>query len=96
MIMKLSATDIRRLGTLSRIEIDEAELEQLQADLNRILEFAAVLAEVDEDTAVYGLDWGGNVLRADETETPLGQAGALELAPAAVDGFIRVPRTVDG
>lgn len=94
--MKLTTADIKRLGALSRIELSDAAAAELQPDLNRILEFAAVLAEVAEDVEAYGLDWAGNVLRADETEVPLGQAGALALAPASEDGFIRVPRTVDG
>ncbi len=94
--MKLTNEEILRLGTLSRIDLREADLDELRADLNRILDFAAVLAEVPEDAGEYGLDWGGSVLRPDEVVAPLQQARALELAPATLDGFIRVPRTVDG
>src|SRR5690606_38129507 len=53
--MKLTPEDVLKLGSLSRISIDAASLPDLQADLNRILEFAAVLQEVDGDLPEYDL-----------------------------------------
>ena len=93
--MKLSPEDVLRLGSLSRISIADTDLPQLTADLNHILEFAAVLGEIDPALPEYGFDAGGNILRDDKAAEPLGQAAALEQAPAAQDGFFRVPRTVD-
>src|SRR5690625_3471408 len=95
--MELNADEIRRLADLSRIQVSDEELPELEAGLNRILEFAAVLAEVDARSDAWDIDWGGNILRADELSEPLGQQAALELAPdRSEDGFLRVPRTVDG
>ena len=93
--MKLTPEEVLKLGSLSRIEIPAESLPGLQADLNRILEFAAILQEVDPDLAPYSLDYGGNIMREDVSVEPLGQAGATELAPESQDGFLRVPRTVD-
>lgn len=93
--MELSAEDVLKLGSLSRIEIDPTTLPELQADLNRILEFAAVLQEVDRSLPEYELEYGGNILRQDEVVPSLGQAAAVELAPESQDGFLKVPRTVD-
>ncbi len=93
--MKLDREDVLKLGSLSRITVAEEDLPELQADLNRILEFAAVLQEVDPALPAYELDFGGNILREDLVTQPLGQAGATALAPEAQDGFLKVPRTVD-
>lgn len=93
--MRLSEADVLRLGELSRIEITPEILPELQRDLNGILEFAAVLAEVDPELPPYELDFGGNVLRSDTAAPSLSQDEALALAPASQDGFFRVPRTVD-
>lgn len=93
--MKLTEADLRHLSTLSRIELEPEAVPALLADLNRILDFAEVLGEVSLDEEPYGLDSGGNILRADEPGASLTQEAALELAPAARDGFYQVPRTVD-
>lgn len=93
--MKLSEEDVLKLGTLSRIEISPEELPGLQADLNRILQFAAILQEVDPGLPEYSFDFGGNILRRDEVRETLGQDGAGRLAPDSQDGFLKVPRTVD-
>ena len=93
--MKLSQDDVLKLGTLSRIEISAEELPELQADLNRTLNFAAILQQVDPDLKAFSFDFGGNILRNDELQPTLGQAGATAIAPDAQDGFLKVPRTVD-
>ncbi len=94
--MRLEAADVLRLGELSRIEIEDHVLEILRQDLNGILDFAAVLQEVDPAAEPYTFDFGGNVLREDAAAGSLDQAAALGVAPAATeDGFFRVPRTVD-
>lgn len=93
--MKLSEQDVLRLGTLSRIEISEGELPELQTDLNRILEFAAILQDVDPELPEHSFDFGGNILRQDEVRATLGQEGATRIAPDSQDGFLKVPRTVD-
>lgn len=93
--MKLTREEVIRLGVLSRIEIRDEALPELQDDLNRILEFAAVLQEVAPNLPAYELDYGGNILRQDGMKATLGQKGALELAPEDQDGFLKVPRTVE-
>ncbi len=93
--MKLTPEEVLKLGSLSRIEIDSESLPDLQADLNRILEFAAILQEVDPDLPPYSLEYGGNIMREDVVAAPLGQAGATDLAPESQDGYLKVPRTVD-
>ena len=93
--MKLTPEEVLKLGSLSRIEIDAESLPELQKDLNRILDFAAILQEVDPDLPPYSLDYGGNIMREDRTAEPLGQAGAASLAPESQEGFLKVPRTVD-
>ena len=71
--MKLSPEDVLRLGSLSRISIADTDLPQLTADLNHILEFAAVLGEIDPALPEYGFDAGGNILRVDEAAARAGR-----------------------
>ena len=93
--MKLTNEEVARLGVLSRIEIPAEVLAGLTEDLNRILDFAAVLQEIDPGLPEYGFPAGGNILRHDILRPPLGQEQALAAAPSSQDGFLKVPRTVD-
>ena len=47
--MSLDHATVRRIATLARIHVDEAEVPQLQAELNGILGWIEQLNEVDVD-----------------------------------------------
>jgi aspartyl-tRNA(Asn)/glutamyl-tRNA(Gln) amidotransferase subunit C len=99
--MKLTDSDVLELAGSERIKLDPAEIPQLRDDLNSILEFASVLhelpgdAQASADTESSPHPKGMNLLRDDTVRPSLAQAEALAPAPAAEDGFFRVPRTVD-
>ena len=45
--MKLSLEEVKRLAELARLELSEAELEKMQEELGRILEYVTRLSKID-------------------------------------------------
>ena len=81
------------VARLARLELSEAELERMAAELAGILEHvdrisSLELDDVEPTTHVVELE---NVLRADEPEACLPRERALENAPDVADGAFRVP-----
>ncbi|KLU62594.1 aspartyl/glutamyl-tRNA(Asn/Gln) amidotransferase subunit C [Peptococcaceae bacterium CEB3] len=94
--MKISRPDVEHVAMLARLELTEPEIEMFTEQLNSILEYAALLEQLNTDgvspTAhVLPLH---NVLREDVTQPSLEQERALMNAPDAENGFFRVPRIV--
>lgn len=90
----ISAADVRDLARLSRLALEDSELEHFAGQLDVILESVARVAEVAADDVPptsHSLPLT-NVFRADEVKPGLTQAEALSGAPAAEDGRFRVPR----
>lgn len=94
----IDAAEVQYLAQLSRLELTDTEVGELQTDLNKMLQYFEKLQELDtegvpEMQRPINLV---NVLRADVPGEMFSQAQVLELAPEQQDGFIRVPRTVEG
>jgi aspartyl-tRNA(Asn)/glutamyl-tRNA(Gln) amidotransferase subunit C len=94
----IEAATTQHLAALSRLELTPAELADMQADLNKMLGYFEKLQELDTDgvpemqrpIALV------NVLRPDVPGEMFTQETVMDLAPESQDGFIRVPRTVEG
>jgi aspartyl-tRNA(Asn)/glutamyl-tRNA(Gln) amidotransferase subunit C len=95
--MYLDQAAVRRIARLSRIRIDDAEVAQMQGELNGILSMIAELQEVDV-TGIAPLAGGADMalrLRADLV-TDGGQAEAvLSNAPDREGPFYAVPKVVE-
>jgi aspartyl-tRNA(Asn)/glutamyl-tRNA(Gln) amidotransferase subunit C len=95
--MSIDKDTARRVAHLARIEMDEAELAPLAAELSGILGFMEQLNEVDvtgvepmTSVTPMALPWREDVVTAgDERER------VLMNAPAARDGFFTVPKVVE-
>jgi aspartyl-tRNA(Asn)/glutamyl-tRNA(Gln) amidotransferase subunit C len=95
--MSIDKDTARRVAHLARIEVAEAELEPLAAELSSILGFMEQLNEVDVSgvepmTSVtpMRMEWRADVV------TDGGERGrVLQNAPAARDGFFAVPKVVE-
>ena len=93
----ITRDEVAHLARLSRLALDEAELEHLGAQLDVIISSVARVQEVAADNipptthAVPVM----NVLRADEPVTCLTAEQALSQAPAVEDQRFRVPRILD-
>jgi aspartyl-tRNA(Asn)/glutamyl-tRNA(Gln) amidotransferase subunit C len=84
---------VLHVARLARLELSEAEVDQMAGELSGILEHvdrisALDLEAVEPTSHVVALE---NVLRPDEPEPSLPRERALEQAPDPADGAFRVP-----
>ena len=96
--MSLDKATIRKVATLARIEVPEAELDAVAAKLSGILKWIEQLSEVNTDN-VAPMSGGTTDLaqswRSDKV-TDGGMADkVLANAPDAQDGFFGVPKVVE-
>jgi aspartyl-tRNA(Asn)/glutamyl-tRNA(Gln) amidotransferase subunit C len=93
----IDSAEVRHVAALARLQVTEAELPQLAAEMGRILEHVARLQQLDTTgvpptssaLAVAG------VFRDDTPAPSLPQQEALRNAPAAHGGMFLVPKVVD-
>jgi aspartyl-tRNA(Asn)/glutamyl-tRNA(Gln) amidotransferase subunit C len=90
--VKISRDQVEHIADLARLELSDAETQQLQTDLSRILEYVEQLSELDTDdvppTAHVVVQ--EDVLRDDVVRPSLPTEDVLANAPNAEDGFFRV------
>lgn len=91
-----SLEDVARIATLSRLALDETELESARRDLAAILGHAAALSSLDvEDVAPMPRPHDiVNRLAEDEPGPTLDRRVLLDLAPAVEGEFIAVPKVL--
>ena len=90
--MSLSMDDVRKVANLARLRLDEEEAARMQEQLSSILEYMAMLQEVD----VQGVPPTAqvtdvvNVLRPDEVRPSFPVDEALSGAPAREGDYFKV------
>ena len=98
--MKITEKEVRYVAGLSNLQLTDAEVGKLQADLNGILEHMDKLKEIDttgvEPMAQVLFDAGETAtLRADIPAPPLGNQAALANAPQPGAGYFKVPQIIE-
>lgn len=92
------AQRVRAIAALARLDIQPEEGAALGAQFDRTLEQFQVLSKLDVDGVEplvgAGFGTGSNVLRDDVPEPSFAPERILANAPARVDDFYRVPKTV--
>lgn len=88
----LTRDQVEHVADLAKLGLSEEEIELYRRQLSAILEYAAILQQLDTKdipptATVLPLR---NVMRADEPAVSLPQEDALANAPAAADGYFRV------
>ncbi|HHN78796.1 MAG TPA: Asp-tRNA(Asn)/Glu-tRNA(Gln) amidotransferase subunit GatC [Phycisphaerales bacterium] len=103
----LTPDDVRKIARLSKVSIDESEIENERARLSAVLGYVQRLRELDllgVEPMTRASDEGAR-LRDDTPAEPLDPAVLADLAPepeeyvdpdGGVQRFIRVPKVVDG
>ncbi len=94
--MKLSQQDVEYVADLARIQVSEAEKDQLSHHLSSILTYMEELNQVNTEGVrpMASVVSRSNVLREDEVRESVPQDKALENAPAAKDGLFQVPKII--
>lgn len=95
---QFSQAYVRRVAHLSRLALSDAELDDARARLSAIVTYMERLRALDLAGLEPLTNVGGGVNRLGEDEPgPLLPRAALEgMAPAFEDGFVKVPRVLDG
>lgn len=92
---EITRDEVAHLARLSRLALDDAELDRLAGQLDVILGAVAQIAEVTDASDVPPTSHAvplENVTRPDVVTPSLPQERVLEGAPAAEEGRFRVPR----
>lgn len=95
--MSLTPEDIRRLGELARIRLDDGERDQLLADLDNIFGIIEKLRAVDT-TGVEPMTHAERIglrLRDDVVTEENQREENQRSAPAVAEGLYLVPRVVE-
>lgn len=96
--MPLTSQDVRKVASLARLKVSDAEVESLLGDLTAILEYVDVLNEVDTTGVtpmVHAVELH-DVLRADVVVGSLPRPEALRNAPRTDGEHFLVPTIIDG
>ena len=94
--MKISAEEIKKIALLSRLNIDDDQIEEVGKQLNDILAYMDLLNQVDiTDVAptAHAVSMR-NVMRDDVPHTSLPNDKALQNAPEPEDGYFKVPKVI--
>ncbi len=95
--MTITRQEVAHLARLSRLALDDAELDHLAGQLDVIIGAVARVSEVAADDippTSHAVPMT-NVFRPDAVRPSLSQQDALFGAPEAEDGRFRVPRILD-
>ncbi len=90
--MPLSIADVEHVAELARLSLTVAEVAQYRDQLAEILDYAAILQQVDTSAipptaTVLPLR---NIMRDDEVQPSLPVEDVLANAPATADGYFKV------
>ncbi len=86
--------EIEHIAWLARIELREEEKELFEKQLSSILDYFAVLDELDtgDIEPTYNVIGLRDVVREDEPKAVLSQEDALQNAPRREGGYFKSPR----
>ena len=95
--MSLSAEQVRWVAHLARLELSDAELASMTAQLSAIVDYVTQLQQVNTDGVepLAHVAELSNVFRADEPAPSLPVDQALANAPDRQGDFYRVPAVLD-
>jgi len=91
--MSLNRKDVRQVSLLARLQLSEAELETMTAQLAQIVRYVEQLGELDTDNVepmAHGVE-RFNVFSGDQPRDGLSRQNALVNAPKQDGEYYRVP-----
>jgi aspartyl-tRNA(Asn)/glutamyl-tRNA(Gln) amidotransferase subunit C len=95
--MKISEEEVRYVGKLARLRLDDDRIQQLSETLSDILTYMDTLNELDTSDVPPTSHVGTveTVLREDVVGESLPLEAALQNAPDPVGAFYRVPKIIE-
>lgn len=94
--MSVSLDEVRHLAALSEINLNDDELTSLTTDIDNIVDYINQLDELDTNNVepTFQLTGLHNIWREDTIEPQLPREKLLELAPAAENNQVKVPKVL--
>lgn len=94
--MEISKKDVKKLAHLSRLELDDASIDKMQTDMNKMLSFVAKIEELDLDDMepLSYMNDAVNVLRADDVQHDITHDEGLKNAPDKNSDYFKVPKVM--
>lgn len=95
---KITNQQVRHVAKLARLQMTETEIEAYKKDLNSILDYAEMLAEVDTThiEPMHHVLKMVNVLRDDHPVSENLQSAILTNAPRGENDYFKVPKILEG
>jgi aspartyl/glutamyl-tRNA(Asn/Gln) amidotransferase C subunit len=90
LMVKITQEEVRKLGAISQISIDDAEASSLLNKLEAVLSYAAYLKEIAGQHGQYTMPHNVNIMRADESR-PCDPELVLSRAPVREENYFVVP-----
>ena len=95
--MKISREDVANVALLSRLQFNDAELDNYTGKLNCILDYVHMLNKVNTDDiepTIHVLPLK-NVMKKDEVAASMDKQAAFANAPEELDGYFKVPKIME-
>ncbi|GAB4384116.1 MAG: Asp-tRNA(Asn)/Glu-tRNA(Gln) amidotransferase subunit GatC [Phycisphaerales bacterium] len=94
--VRLSSEQVRHIAQLARLDVADAEVDELRDRLSAVLEHVARLNGIDvTDVAEMPHVADERSVMSDDTPGPmLDRQTLLDMAPQAFDRFVRVPKVL--
>jgi aspartyl-tRNA(Asn)/glutamyl-tRNA(Gln) amidotransferase subunit C len=94
--MQVDNALITKLSRLAMLDFNEAEKEEIKADLEKMIGFVDKLKELDTTgiEPLLHMTGNNNMLREDEVKNMLSQQEALKNAPLHDTQFFKVPKVI--
>jgi aspartyl-tRNA(Asn)/glutamyl-tRNA(Gln) amidotransferase subunit C len=95
--LPIDAEEVRRIAELAHLELDDSEVDRQCRQLERILEYVAIIGEVAAapPPPADHLSTGRRSPRPDIPCSSISQEAALSNAPQTESGLFRLPRVLD-
>ncbi len=96
--MKLSPEEFKKLALLSRLDIDESEMDSVNQQMNDILSYMELIGQADIEGVVptaHAVELR-NVMREDIPHESFTNEEALANAPEKEGNYFKVPKVMQG
>ncbi len=95
--MKIDKETLNKIAHLSRLEIDEKDVDKMIQDMNNIVAFVEKLNEVNTDGVepLTTMSLEVNALREDIAKSDLTHLQVLQNAPKKDSDYFRVPKVLE-
>jgi aspartyl-tRNA(Asn)/glutamyl-tRNA(Gln) amidotransferase subunit C len=93
--MEITGDEVKRIARLAHLEIDDAHVQRMAAELTKIVSYIDQLREIDV-TGIADEQIASMPLREDEPRPATDRELVARNAPAWAHGFFVVPKVIGG